>query len=214
MGTNSLLKKILGGIILMVNVKVFSDFNCPFCFIATGIVEQLKKDGVDFSVEWIPYESYPEIPLEGKDLYNNYSKEQVDSMYEMLGRHAKPYSIEFGNAHIKYNSHRALLAGEYAKTVNKYDDFSKEVFKAAFTDVKNIGHKDTIDEIAEKVRLNIVEMNKSIDEGKYDDKLKRAKELVDKHNIKEVPTFVVNDEHNVINIRNYKRIKKAIVEAK
>lgn len=196
----------------MTNVKVFSDFNCPFCYIAMGIVEKLKKE-VNFSVEWIPYESFPDIPLKGMDLYKEYSKKQVDNMYKMLQRHANPYNITFGDAHIKYNSHRALLAGEYAKTVNKYNEFAKKVFKAAFTEIKNIGNKDVINEIGEEIGLDVIEMNRFIDEEKFDDNLEKGNKLAKKHNIKEVPTFVINDKKKVTNIRNYRRIKKSIVEA-
>lgn len=198
----------------MTNVKVFSDLGCPFCFIATGIVDKLKEDGVDFTVEWIPHEIHPEVSLEGESLYDSFPKTQVHKMFKMLGRIGEPYDIKFGDVDMMFNTHKALLAGEYAKSVNKYDSFSKEVFKTIFTDVINIGDKDILDEIAKKVELDIAEMNTSIDEGKYDDKLEMATELVDKHNIEEVPTFIINDKRKIINVRNYERIKKAILEAK
>lgn len=198
----------------MTNVKVFFDFNCPFCFIATGIVEQLKKDRVDFFVEWIPYEQYPEIPFEGRNLYDIFSKDKTIKMFKTLGKYGSPYNISFNeNVNIKFNSHKALLAGEYAKSVHKYNVFSREVFKTAFVDIKNIGEENIINDIGKKVGLDVEEMNRNIYSGKYDEKLKIAYELVDKYDIEEVPTFLINNEKKVINIRKYKRIKDAILEA-
>lgn len=197
----------------MINVKVFSDFGCPFCYIATGIVDKLKEEGIPLDVEWIPYEIHPDVPIEGETLYKNFPKEQVDKMFLMLNRIGKPYEIQYGDVDIIVNTKRALLAGEYAKTVGKYDEFSKEIFKAIFLDVKNVGEEEVLNQIAQNAGLAVNEMNKLIDLGKFDDNIKRAKQLGTIHNIEEVPTFVIKDKIKVGNVRNYNRIKKAILEA-
>lgn len=197
----------------MINVKVFSDFGCPFCYIATGIVDKLKEEGIPLDVEWIPYEIHPDVPIEGETLYKNFPKEQVDKMFLMLNRIGKPYEIQYGDVDIIVNTKRALLAGEYAKTVGKYDEFSQEIFKAIFLDVKNVGEEEVLNQIAQNAGLAVNEMNKLIDLGKFDDNIKRAKQLGTIHNIEEVPTFVIKDKIKVGNVRNYNRIKKAILEA-
>ncbi len=198
----------------MINVKVFSDFGCPFCYIATGIVDKLKEEGIPLDVEWIPYEIHPDIPMEGESLYKNFPKEQVYKMFMMLNRIGKPYGIQYGNVDVIVNTKRALLAGEYAKTVGKYDEFSKEIFKAIFLDVKNVGEENILNQIAKNIGLDVNEMNQLIDKGSFDDNIKRAKRLGTRHNIEEVPTFVIEDSKKVGNVRNYNRIKKAILEFK
>lgn len=198
----------------MVNVKVFSDFGCPYCYIATGIIDKLIEENVEFQLEWLPYESHPNVPLEGESLYKSFPKEQVDKMFIMLDRIGKPYGIKYGNVNKLFNTKKSLLVGEYAKSVGKYHEFSREVFKSIFVDMKNVGKENFLNEIALNVGLDIEEMNKLIDEGKYDNNLEEVKKLVDKYNIKEVPTFLINDELLVINVRNYERIKEAIVKAR
>ncbi|HSH37096.1 DsbA family oxidoreductase [Schnuerera sp.] len=195
----------------MLNLKIFSDYACPFCFIATGIFDKLKKDGVEFNVEWIPYEMHPDIPLEGKSVEGKHPKIYAEKMYEMLTKLGTEYGIEYKIQEKDYNTHRALLAGEYAKSIGKYDEFSKKTFKAYFTDLKNIGDKDILDDIAKQTGLNVEKMNKLIDSGEYEKNLEIAKKLIDKFEVEGTPTFIINDEHKMVGIRPYEQMKRSFL---
>ena len=158
----------------MLNIKVFSDFACPFCYLSTGFFDKLKGEGLVFSLEWIPYEMHPNIPLEGK------SKEKMLEFQNNLG---KEYGIKFGNQTMDYNTKRALLAGEYAKSIEKYDEFSKLAFKAYFYDLKNLGQVSVLNNIAAKSGFQIEEMNQAIDSGKFDSNIEKAKKLIEKFQV-------------------------------
>lgn len=54
-------------------------------------------------------------------------------------------------------------------------------------------------------------MNKQIDEGKFDETMKKAKELVPVHEIDSVPSFIINDDKKVTTLKDYKRITKDIL---
>ncbi|MCF6466280.1 hypothetical protein C3E90_10390 [Clostridium sp. Cult2] len=195
----------------LLDIKIFSDFACPFCFIATGIFDKMKEDGINFIVEWIPYEMHPDIPLEGRSVEGKHPKGYAEKMYEMLSKLGAEHGIEYKIQEKDYNTHRALLAGEYAKSVGKYDEFSKMVFKAYFTDLKNIGDKNILDGIAEKTGLNVLEMNKLIDTGEYNKNLDLAKELTNKFEVEGTPTFVINNKHKMIGVRPYEQIKRSFL---
>ncbi|CCQ93928.1 putative DSBA oxidoreductase [[Clostridium] ultunense Esp] len=195
----------------MLDIKIFSDFACPFCFIVTGIFDKLKEDGVEFAIEWIPYEMHPDIPLEGKSVEGKHPKGYAEKMYEMLNKLGTEYGIKYKMQEKDYNTHRALLAGEYAKSVGKYDEFSKKIFKAYFTDLKNIGNKDILDDIAKKAGLNIEEMNNLINAGKYEANLKRAKNLIGKFEVEGTPTFIINDQHKMVGVRPYEQMKRSFL---
>lgn len=195
----------------MLDIKIFSDFACPFCFIATGIFDKLKEDGIEFAVEWIPYEIHPDIPLEGKSVEGKHPKGYAEKMYEMLSNLGAEYGIEYKIQEKDYNTHRALLAGEYAKSIGKYDEFSKKVFKAYFTELKNIGNIDILDDIANKAGLNVEEMNKLIDSGKYELNLERAKQLTHKFEVEGTPTFIINNQHKMVGVRPYKQMRRSFL---
>lgn len=129
----------------------------------------------------------------------------------MLAQLGEPYSINFLNKDKKFNTHRAHLAGEYAKTQEKYDEFSKEAFKAYFVDVKNLADKEVLNEIAAKIGLDIKEMNKQIDEGKFDDILIDTIDLSQYYEVESVPTFIINETDRLTGVRDYEQFKRALL---
>lgn len=199
----------------MLNIKIFSDFACPFCYIALGILERLEKDGVEFDEEWHVYEMRPEMPLEGEDFSlkaTEEQKEKIEKLYEILTTLGNSYGLKFSNKYIRFNTKRAHLAAEYAKTQGKYNEFSRQIFKAYFEDGKNIADKEILNEIASMVGLNPDEMNQEVDEGKFNHILSESQELIDKHNVEGAPTFIVNDEHKMTGVRNYDQFKNTLIE--
>lgn len=109
----------------MYNIRVFSDFAWPFCYFGLGLVEKLKEDGIEYNIEWIPFELDPNAPLEGMDLFNVYPKEYVVKSINYLSKLGEDLGIVYNNINGKFNTRRAHLAGYYAKDQNKYNEFKK-----------------------------------------------------------------------------------------
>lgn len=198
----------------MLNVKVFSDFACPFCYIALKLFEKLRKDGLEFEEEWYTFEMRPEMPLEGDDFSLKATEEQMEKnkkLYDMLDLLGKPYGLDYSNKYMRFNTYRAHLAGEYAKTQDKYGEFSNQAFKAYFEESKNLGDKEVLNEVAARAGLDVDEMNKQIDEGKFDSMLAKSKQLIDRHGIEGAPTFIINDDHKMTGIRGYDQFKNALL---
>lgn len=198
----------------MLNVKIFSDFACPFCYIGANMIEKLKRDGLDFTYEWYTFEMRPEMPAEGDDLSTKATEEQLlknDKLYDMLAMLAKPYNLTYSNKFMRFNTYRSHLAAEYAKTQGKYDDFAKEAFKAYFTDTKNLADREVLNEIAGKIGLDVDEMNDQVDSGRFDSMIEHSKDLAKKHDVEGAPTFIINDKHKMTGIRGYDQFKNALL---
>lgn len=129
----------------------------------------------------------------------------------MLSALGEPYGIKFLNKDMKFNTHRAHLAGEYAKTMEKYDEFSKETFKAYFVESRNLADKEVLNKIANTIGLNAEEMNKQIDDGKFDAILKKSKDLVNVYGVESVPTFIINEKEQLTGVRDYNKFKISLL---
>lgn len=196
----------------MKNIKVFSDYACPFCYIGFSIIDKLRKENPDLNIQWLPFELSPDMPLEGREITNKVSPEQLEFAYKRILRLGSEYGLVYNNRTLNFNTHRLHKAGIYANTIDKFYEFSKEAFKTIFEYGKNVADHSVIDKIAVSVGLNVDDMNKQIDEGNFDEQMKIASNLVPVHNIDSVPSFVINDLKKVTTLKDYKRIIKDILE--
>lgn len=195
----------------MTSIKIVSDFACPFCYIGFSIAEKLTKEIPDINIEWIPYELDPVLPIEGGDLTDQIPQKQIDMSYRRIKRLGSEYNLVYNNKTKKFNTHRLHKAALFARDEGKYYQFAKEAFKTIFEYGKNVGEPVIINEIGLEVGINIVEMNKCIDEGFYDEEMEEAKNLWSVYGIESVPTFIVNGNRKVTLLKDYERFKKDLL---
>ncbi|WMM24732.1 DsbA family protein [Tissierella sp. MB52-C2] len=195
----------------MVNIKIFSDFACPFCYIGFSIADRLRKENTNINIEWIPYILDSNVSLDGDDLLNHIPQEQIDMSYRRIERLGREYELVYNNKTKKFNTNRLHQAALYANKENKYYEFAKEAFKAIFEYGKNVGDPTIVNEIGLAAGLNIVEMNNCIEEGTFNDKIEEARNLVSVYEIESVPTFIVNDKKKVELLKDYEKFKKDLV---
>lgn len=195
----------------MINIKVFSDFACPFCYIGFSIADRLRKENKDVNIQYFPYELDPDMPKEGGDLIDSIPQEQIDMSYRRIERLGKEYGLIYKNKTRKFNTTRLHKASLYAEAVGKFYEFSKEAFRYIFEFGKNVGDPLIINEIGLYVGLDIMEMNKKIDNGEFDAQMEEAKKLSEDYNIESVPTFIVNEEKHVTLLKDYEKFKKDLL---
>lgn len=196
----------------MNNIKVFSDFTWPFCYIGFSIANKLRKEDPNVAFEWFPFELEPDAPIEGYDFSDKYPIEQIEIGYKRINRLGSEYGLVFNNKFKKSNSNRVHKAALYADKQGKFYEFSKEVFKANFEFSKNIGDLIVINEIAKSVGLDVEDMNKCIDNGDFDKQMKEAHDLVPEYHIESVPTFIRKDDKQVTTLKDYEKFKKDLIE--
>ena len=195
----------------MKSIKVFSDFACPFCYIGFSIADKLRQENPDINFEWFPYELEPDAPIEGYDFSDNYPIEQINMSYKRIMRLGSEYELEYNNKTKKSNTHRLHKASLYANKEGKFYEFAKEAFRAVFEDGKNVGEPVVVNDIGLAAGLNIVEMNRCIDAGNFDEQIEDAKNLATEYNIDSVPTFILEDGKQVTTLKDYEKFKKDLL---
>ncbi|WP_040214314.1 DsbA family oxidoreductase [Clostridium polynesiense] len=178
------------------NIKIFSDFTCPFCYLGKGIVRELKKNFI-IEDEWLGFEVNPGIPEDGIPLSQYFKGLDTKDVLTPLKKRAKQFGLPFHDVEYLYDTSLALKAAEYAKEQHKYDEFSLEVFKAYFSDGLNISKEEVLKEIAEKAGLDSTEMLIKIETDEYQRKIDENQNKASIHNVQSVPTFIINDEYKL-----------------
>jgi len=135
---------------MSIKIKMFSDYICPFCYLGKAIIDKLKKQ-YKIDLEHVGIEIHPETPTCGLDL-SQYIP-QTNEMYQQLRDRGKQYGINFCDLKVLVNSRKALIIGEYAKTLKKNEEYTNEIFKAYFEECQDIAKKEVIVAVAEKIGL-------------------------------------------------------------
>jgi predicted DsbA family dithiol-disulfide isomerase len=179
---------------MKIKIKMYSDYICPFCYLGEAIIDKLKSK-FDIEMEHIGIEIHPETPEEGVDLRGRiYGREE---MYENLRCRGKEYGLNFCDAELLSNSKKALIVGEYARTVGKNAEFTHEVFKAYFEGSLDIGKEAVISEIAHRVGLTKKEVEDCLKNPLYQNSFADNCVEARKHDISGVPTFIVNGKYRI-----------------
>lgn len=175
-------------------IKVWSDFVCPYCFLAEGVLNEATR-GLDVRVEWMPFElrPYPEPTLrpEGEYLQKVW-RSSVYPLASQLGVEIRlpdvspqPYSRA---------AHEGLL---FAKQHGKAAEYADAVFRAFFQRSLDIGDMRVLQSIAQQIGLDGAAFAAALMEGRYTADHQASLALALRLGIRAVPTIVVGDEHVV-----------------
>ncbi|MFW5489789.1 MAG: DsbA family oxidoreductase [Desulfovibrio sp.] len=175
-----------------INLTIYSDSTCPFCYIGKGIIDQLKQE-FPLQAEWLPYEVHPDIPPQGMLLADFAPELEAEEFFAQLNRRGEPMGIHFGVPSLLCNSRQSLEAGEFARAHGLYEAFHEAVFQAYFTHCRDIGKQDVILEIATEAQFDaptLDALNTALDNGTYLPQLERIREMAKKARVRAAPTFI------------------------
>jgi len=191
-------------------VVVYSDYVCPFCYIGYHRIEKLKEE-YNLDVEWKPFELHPETPKEGFPI----EKLPFPSgVFEAFIANVKKLADEDGliikSGGIMSNSRLALYISEYARKKGLFDQFHEIIMKKYWVEGKDIGDLSLLLDLAESIGLNRDEILKFIETDEPAKILKAAMAELQNYIINGVPTFIIGDSKIVIGAQPYDYFERVI----
>lgn len=175
---------------MSIKMTIYSDFVCPFCYVGAGIVEHFK-DEFDIRATWVPHELHPDTPAQGRDITELASRFDIDQVTTVLRERGAPYGIEFRDMERLSNSRLALEAAEFARDHGGYHRMHRALFKAYFTDGRDIGHRDVIRDVAGACGLDTAALDAALDQGRYTERVARGSEAAREAGVTAIPAFVI-----------------------
>jgi len=149
----------------------------------------------EFDIEdiWVPHELHPETPVQGQPMTERFNQFDIDQAAITCNQRGKPYGIVFGDMSLLSNSRLSLEAAEYAREQGAYHAFHNAVFKASFTDGKNIGDMDVLLDVGESCGLDRAELRVSLEEGSFAEQVAKGSEAARAAGVTALPTFIIED---------------------
>ena len=159
-------------------IEIWSDVMCPFCYIGkrnfeSALAQFENKEHIE--VIWKSYQldnSIPDVPTENYTDYlvkvKGMNPNQVQQMLGNVMQSAKEVGLHYDfNKAVMVNSLNAHKLIQFAKTKGLGNEAEEILFKAFFTDGKNIADIPTLTKLGTNIGLKEAEIQTAFTDEKY-----------------------------------------------
>jgi len=146
----------------MVQIDIYSDTVCPWCFIGKRRLERAlaARDDIDVSIRWHAFQLNPDMPAAGMERERYLASkfggpERAASVYATIARagHAERIPFDFEAIPRMPNTIQSHRLVRYADRFGMQDAVVEALFKAFFFDGEDIGDDVTLLRIGSRVGL-------------------------------------------------------------
>jgi len=189
-------------------INIWSDIRCPFCYIGKRKFEQAleqfqHKDKVE--VIWRSFQLDPGLKTQpGTKVFDYLAKikgltrEESVQMHDHVTGVAREVglSFQFENAVVanSFNGHRLI---QLAKAQGLASQAEEALFKAHFTDGKNIDDEKTLLSIGTAIGLAEKDVSSLLASNDFSEAVKEDERMAREIGIRGVPFFILNDKFAV-----------------
>jgi predicted DsbA family dithiol-disulfide isomerase len=189
-------------------VKIWSDVRCPFCYIGkrkfeAALADFAHKDEV--TITWKSFELDPNIQtVEDTNIYDYFSKAkgipyaQAVEMFNNVTAIAAEVGLDFNlDQSVVANSFKAHRLIQLAKTRDLGDQIEEELFKIHFAEGKNIDDEQVLVAAGKNIGLPEEDVKMLFTSDAFDAEVRIDQLEAQRMGIRGVPFFVFDDKYAV-----------------
>lgn len=171
-----------------IEVEIWSDYVCPFCYLQEPVVDELTREfGTRVTVRWRAYELRPDpVPTLQPD---------GEYLRDIWQRAVYPMAAERGMnlrlPPVQPRSRLAFEATEYARDRGKHDAMRKAIFAAFFEDGRDIGDPAVLCEIAQTLDIHPRGLERALESHTYIERVLRDETEASELGLTGVPAMVL-----------------------
>jgi predicted DsbA family dithiol-disulfide isomerase len=179
-----------------VHVKVYSDYICPFCYIAYLRLEKLRGE-YDVDANWRFLEIHPDNPPEGKPVTElGYPPEHWKMLMANLARMAEAEGVTLPERTFTTNSRRALKLAQAVleEQPGVFERLNREIYEAYFLRGENIGDPAVLESLAASCGVDPAVVQRAWSDRQYEEVLDDNQRNAMQLRINGTPTYVFGDQ--------------------
>jgi predicted DsbA family dithiol-disulfide isomerase len=177
---------------MQVQVDVWSDYVCPFCYLEQRVLERIAQEfGVRVGIRWRAFELRPDpVPTLKPD--STYLRDiWARGVYPM----AKERGMTLRLPPMQPRSRLAHEAALFAVTQGLFDAMNTALFRAFFEDGRDIGDLAELVKIGASIGMNAGELRQELNDGRHRKSVFADEELAMKLTISGVPALLIHHEN-------------------
>ena len=169
-------------------IVVWSDYLCPWCYLALDREQQLEDLGFDVIVR--PWELHPEIPIGGRDIREGGRTAQV---FDFVGTECAEVGLPFVRPERSPNTRDVLAAAEHVRLTQPdvFPALHRALFAAHFAEGRDIGDATVVDDIITRCGGDAAAVRAAIADGTAHAALKASMDEGREHEVMGTPAFLL-----------------------
>jgi predicted DsbA family dithiol-disulfide isomerase len=177
----------------MLEIRVYSDYVCPYCFLGEQVLLRAIEGKADkIHIQWMPFElrPYPTPTLkpEGEYLQQTWD----ESVYPMARQLGIP--IVLPRVSPQPYTHLAFEGYQFALAHGLGEAYNHRMFTAFFQDELDIGRADVLTSLAAQLGLDPAAYRQALENRSYQAQHEAAlQHATEEMGITAVPTFVIGN---------------------
>lgn len=178
----------------MLQIKIYSDYVCPYCFIGEVVLERALK-GIEDKVqlEWMPFELRPEPTPTLKPEEDYLQTTWKNSVYPMAAQ--MDIHIVLPKVSPQPYTHLAFEGYQFAKDKGMGEAYTHRMFTAFFQEEQDIGDIGVLTKLASEVGLDQEAFKEALQSRKYKEQHQRElRRAYDEVGVSAVPTFIIGNK--------------------
>jgi predicted DsbA family dithiol-disulfide isomerase len=198
-------------------LRLYTDFVCPFCFIAEeSTVPRLLRD-LDLRLEWQGFELHPGTPAGGLPLGELFPGADLPALHERTKRFAASFGVTgFEPPNMLRNTRRALAVAELARDRDRLAPFRAAAFRAHWREGRNLEDLTDLAAVAASAGLDPAEATAAADATPLLARVDARQAAARAEGVRGIPTFVFLGEQRretVVGCQTYEILAAAAARA-
>jgi len=189
------------------HIDIISDTVCPWCYIGKRRFERAvaERPDLDITLSWRPYQLNPEMPREGMDRQEYYSRkfggeEGAREVYERIKLVGDAEDIPFAFDLVErvantIDSHRLI---RWSESQGLQDAVVEKLFQRYFLEGADIGDPEVLLQIAEEVGMDSDIVADLLDGDQDRDVVAEENKSYQEMGVTGVPCFIVDKKYVVM----------------
>jgi predicted DsbA family dithiol-disulfide isomerase len=179
-------------------LTLFTDFVCPFCFIAEQSTVPRLLAEFQLDLDWHGFELHPGTPRGGRPLSHLFPGVDLNTLHARTRRFASGFGVaDFNPPDRIQNSRRALALAEYARDQGRLEAFRAAAFEGHWRQRKNLEADADLRELASMAGLDDGAAILAADDAALLARVDRRQAEARAAGIRGIPTFIIGREQVV-----------------
>ena len=187
-------------------LEYFSDYVCPYCWLAESALKELQKETPGLKVIWRSFELRPD-PFPTLDPHGEYlTKTWQELVYPLAER----MGVEMHLPPVQPRSRLAHEAAHFAAAEGRFEAMNDEIFRAFFQRGEDISRIDVLVRLGSTVGLDGLKLEAALQSGQFTKSVISDHELARDLGASSVPAYLVNRKRMVTGARDLEDLRKIV----